>query len=319
MTVDEMERVLDDLGIEYVGSRGDELQGFCPGHLQRTGHEDKNPSWYINSETGANICFSCQFKGSLLFLIAFVKDLRSNDGMFDFDAAKEWLNKGGELSEAFERAVKPKETFEELVYISEASLAAFTIPPAAALAARGLTENAAIKHELLWSSGFSGANWIIPIRDPYTNKLMGWQEKGYSTRFFKNAPTGIKKSNALFGFSQYTGGDMIVVESPLDVVRLESIGITGGVATFGSILSDTQLDLIVKNAERIVFAMDSDEAGFNSSLKLLELTKKMGFEAWFFDYAETDMKDVGGMSKAEVLAGIETAKHSVRYAAWDFV
>jgi DNA primase len=313
MTVDEMERVLDELGIEYVSSRGDEVQGFCPGHLQRTGHEDKNPSWYINSETGAHICFSCQFKGSVSYLVAFVKNLRLDDGMFDLDAAKDWLSKGGELSEAFERAVKPKETFDEIVYVSEATLAAFTEPPDFALKARGLTLEASNKYELLWSN--KQQNWIIPLRD-VSGKLMGWQEKAYSGRYFKNCPTGVKKSTSLFGLAQYSGGDMIVVESPLDVVRLESIGITGGVATYGSMVSDLQVSTIRERADRIVFAMDADEAGLHSSLQLLEKTKELCFEAWFFNYADTDMKDVGGMSKGEVLQGIAEAKHSVRYAAW---
>lgn len=314
MTVDEMERVLDALGIEHVGSRGDEVQAYCPGHLMRTGKEDNNPSWWINSETGAHICFSCQFKGSLLYLVAFVQNFRSEDGMYDLDAAKDWLSQGGELLEAFERAIKPKEVLEDLVYVSEASLAAFVSPPDYALRSRGLTPEAAAKHELLWSN--LKQTWIIPIRDPHTGALMGWQEKGYTGRYFRNYPNGIKKSQALYGLDKYQGGDMVVVESPLDVIRLESIGITGGVSTFGSLVSDTQVNLIVQNADRIIFAMDSDEAGQHSSLQLLELTKKLNFEAWFFDYSETDMKDIGAMSRDEVLLGLETAKHSVRYLLW---
>ena len=112
MNVDEMENLLDDLGIEYVGSRGEEVQGFCPGHLARTGKEDRNPSWFINSETGAHICFSCQFNGSLPYLVAFTQNLRMEDGMYDLDAAKDWVQRGGELLDAFERATKPKEIFE---------------------------------------------------------------------------------------------------------------------------------------------------------------------------------------------------------------
>jgi hypothetical protein len=236
------------------------------------------------------------------------------DGMYDLDAAKDWVQRGGELLDAFERATKPKEIFEELVYISEASLAAFVDPPDWAIRSRGLTRNAVKKYQLLWSE--LKQTWIIPIRDPETGSLMGWQEKGYTGRYFRNYPNGIKKSNALFGLGQYSGGDMIVVESPLDVIRLDAIGIPGGVSTFGSIVSDKQLNLIIKNSDRIVFAMDADEAGLHSSLQLLEMTKRFNFEAWFFDYSDTDMKDVGGMGKSEVLNGIESAKHSVRYALW---
>ena len=305
MTVEEMEDTLDKLGVEHVGSRGDEVQGFCPAHEERTGHKDRNPSWYINSDTGAHICFSCQYRGNIVSLVASIKNL-------DYEDAKMWINSDSDLMDAFKKATdKPKEVFEEIQYISEASLAAFVEPPEYALKSRGLSASSAKRYELLWDARKN--NWIIPQRHLQTNELMGWQEKGYSTRFFKNYPTGIKKSLSLYGYAQYCGGDMIVVESPLDVVRLDSIGIFGGVAIYGSVVSDLQLKYI-RMADRIVFAMDSDEAGRMSSSRLCELTRSLNFEAWFFDYSGTDMKDVGGMSKAEVMQGLESAKHSLPYA-----
>ena len=310
MTVEEMELVLDRLGVEYVGSRGEEIQGFCPGHEVRTGHKDRNPSWYINSETGAHICFSCQFKGSILSLVVY---LGAAD---DFDKAKEWLSVGGELSEAFERAVrKPKEIFQPLVYISEASLAAFVSPPVSVLRTRGLSESAAAKHGILWDSKRS--NWIIPVRNPQSKALMGWQEKSSVGRYFRNQPEGIKKSMSLFGFDKYESGDMILVESPLDVVRLESLGITGGVASFGTAVSDEQIQLLLSVRDgRLVIAMDSDEPGMLAASNVLTKVLEKKHDAWFFNYDGSDAKDVGAMSKAEVLAGLDNAVHSVRYSTW---
>jgi hypothetical protein len=305
VTVDEMERVLEDLGIEHAGSTGNEVRGYCPMHEQRTGKKDRNPSWFINADSGAFICFSCEYRGNVVTLTA---DLRGTS----YDDAKDWLNTGGDLMEAFERAIsKPKEVFEELVYISEASLAGFTDPPIEALQARGLTLEAVQQYGLKWEP--QSESWIIPIRDPENNKLQGWQIKSFNGRHFRNYPVGVKKSNGLFGFNQYTGGDMIVVESPLDVVRLASIGISGGIAVYGALISDIQLKYI-RSADRLILALDADEAGQTSSLKLVQMTKTHNFEAWFFDYSGTSMKDIGGMSKAEVLAGLESARHSIRYA-----
>ena len=139
---------------------------------------------------------------------------------------------------------------------------------------------------------------------------MGWQEKGFTNRFFKNFPTGIVKSDALFGFKQLDGERVIVVESPLDVVRLDSVGITGGVAVFGAIISNQQVKLI-KSAKQIFMAMDNDEAGKKSSVQMLKLAKEKGFEVWFFNYDGIDVKDVGAMSKSEILQGLETARHSL--------
>jgi DNA primase len=184
----------------------------------------------------------------------------------------------------------------------------FTDPPAEALAARGFKLESAREHEVLWDPKHN--NWITPIRNPFTNKLMGWQEKGYVKRYFKNYPTGVEKSKALFGFRRYDGGRLIVVESPLDVVRLSSVGVSGGVATFGSLVSKEQVSLI-RSADQIVFAFDNDDAGRLAAQKMLDLTVSLSFEAWFFNYSATTMKDVGGMSKAEILTGLETAKHSL--------
>lgn len=302
MTIEEMEDTLERLGIEVVSTRGSEIQGYCPAHVERTGHEDRNPSWWINSDTGAHICFSCHFKGGLLSLVSYIQK-------WDFDKSKEWLEDGTtNLSAALQKAVKPKKVFEELTYITESMLSAFGTPPEEALKARGLAASAAADYEVLWDNRHS--NWITVIRDPYTHKLLGWQEKGHKSRFFRNQPTGVQKSNSLFGFKQYTGGDMIVVESPLDVVRLASVGIKGGVSTYGSIVSMQQFN-VIRGADRVIFAMDNDTSGRESSVNLLILCQEYGKEAWFFNYEQTDMKDVGGMSKAEIQYGLEKARHMV--------
>jgi hypothetical protein len=187
-------------------------------------------------------------------------------------------------------------------------LSAFTVPPEEALQARGLTLEAAQQYRLLWDR--HQKNWIIPIRDSNTGKLLGWQEKGYDRRYFRNYPVGVQKSHSVFGYEQYGSGDMIVVESPLDVVRLSSLGITGGVAVYGALVSTNQFELI-RGADRIIFAMDNDEAGKSSTFKLFNLCKQMEKEAWFFNYGDSDVKDIGGMSLDEVRYGLDKAKHII--------
>lgn len=311
MTIEEMETVLTRLGMDVISVAGSEIRSFCPGHKEIKGKEDSNPSWYINADTGAHICFSCGYKGSLLGLIAYVMGFKDAQGNLDYSDAKDWFylenaDLSTMLAKAEKKSEKQDEIFKEVTEISDARLAVFTDPPADALAARGFTLKAAQKYQVLWDPKHN--NWITPIRNPFTNELMGWQEKGYERRFFRNYPTGIEKSKALFGFAQYSSGSIIVVESPLDVVRLESVGVSGGVATFGVVVSKEQLSLI-RGADRIVFAFDNDEAGRSTSKKMLELTKELQFDAWFFNYSHTDMKDVGGMSKSEIIQGLDSARH----------
>ena len=122
MTVEEMESVLQGLGIEVVGSRGWEVQGMCPGHKERTGHEDRNPSWYINAESGAHICFSCGFKGNLNSLIAYL-----GGAPIDADFVSE--TSASRLVKRLLNIVNPKPApKEEKIPVTESMLSAFVTP-----------------------------------------------------------------------------------------------------------------------------------------------------------------------------------------------
>lgn len=300
MTVEEMEDFLHGLGIETYGARGSEVKALCPGHLDRTGKLDRNPSWSINADTGAHNCFSCGFRGGLQYLVSYVNGI-------PMEAAEEWVQTTtSDLAKRLERALAPKQVVEKPeVDITEANLAAYSTPPADMLLGRGITTTAATHYGILYDA--RRECWIIPIRDAF-GKLLGWQEKSSTGRYFRNYPTGIQKSKSLFGYDKYEGGTMVVVESPLDVARLASVGVFGGVATYGTAISKEQLNLI-KGADRVVMAMDNDEAGKATSLNLVNKARDLWMEFWLFDYSHVDVKDIGAMSKNEILQGLDRAKH----------
>lgn len=104
---------------------------------------------------------------------------------------------------------------------------------------------------------------------------------------------------------------MIVVESPLDVARMTSVKIFGGVSTYGTQVSINQFNAM-RGAPKLIIAMDNDDAGRKASENLYHLCKEHGKEAWFFDYSHTDVKDIGAMSKVEIESGIENARHIAR-------
>lgn len=300
----DVSKVLDRLGLEY-DHRGYEYFGRCPGHIKAVGREDQNPSWSINEETGAHHCFSCGYKGSLITLVADLLEFE------DLDSARKWIRTNASVdleTLSTELAGLKDKTYylPKPVPMSEARLAVFSDPPDWAMKERGLTVEACQHHGVRWLS--TESSWITPIRNPVDFKLMGWQEKGQVHRHFRNRPTGLKKSSTLFGLEKFSDGQMVIVESPLDAVRLTSLGIPGGIATCGAIVSEEQIKLM-RVADKIIVAMDNDDAGRKSSSLFLTQVRKLGMECWFFDYSRTSAKDIGDMSPREIESGLLNARH----------
>lgn len=293
--------------LEIFGNeRNNEVVSTCPMHFERTGKYDNNPSWSINQDSGVHHCFSCGYKGTLFGLISDVLSLSPEE-------AKRWLRQYTqidveltakrleELKEAYVSPIKP-------VPMSEARLAVYDEPPTWALEARQITAKACSDYDVKWDNAHNA--WVLPIRTP-EGILLGWQEKGEGSRYFKNRPAGIEKSSSLFGYQQLLSHDtMLVVESPLDVVKMASWGYYIGVAIYGALISDAQLDML-RSAKALIFAFDNpavDAAGLKASKDIIRRARKAGIEYYMYNYG-TDAKDIGDMTQEQFEDGLVTAKH----------
>lgn len=303
--------LLERLGIEPTGQTGDEIQAHCPGHEERTGKADDHPSWSINAETGAHLCFSCQYRGGLATLVAtvngygwddaeaYLRDLQSHEAR-----AEDVLRM---MQQVRERPAHEPET----VWVQpESALALFVSPPSWALRARRLTGDAAEEYGVLWDHRRD--LWITPLRERYTGRLLGWQEKGQTKRFFNNRPKGMQKSKTLFGWHAAIESDTaVVVESPLDAVRLASAGVPGAMAFCGAKVSDEQYELL-RHFRKIVVAFDNpkvDAAGRQAAHAMRKEAKARGLPVHFFAYGDTETKDVGDMTDKRVWWGLDNAVH----------
>lgn len=302
----DVERVLLSLDLPLYAQRGIEVNGLCPMHKKRTGKEDHNPSWWINSETGAHICFSCGYKGNLYTLVSDVKGV-------DYHDARDYVNNKADMPiDALMRRIKELPQYIQAedtpIAMSEARLAVYTDPPDIELRKRFLTRDAVKIHGVLWDT--KNGSWILPIRDPDNGALLGWQEKGANGRFFKNQPIGVKKSKTVFGVQLMSHTrDLIVVESPLDTVRLTGLG-HNSISTFGAILSEDQAK-IMRNSLKLIAAFDNDKAGHTANEQIRGLARKYGMDLYYFNYKGIDVKDVGDMTEAEIERGIKTAKTAI--------
>lgn len=302
--------ILDELGIEIIRDTGNEINALCPGHKMKKGREDSNPSWYINSESGAHICFSCGFKGNLTYLVAFMKDMTTESGFFDFDAAKMWLDRyvGFSLESALTNLNEDMRIVpHKAPYLKESSMALFVPLPEDVLKARKISAESAHFYGVRWDP--SRDIIVCPLRDRTTSNLIGWQEKTFPKKGFKWYPSGVQLNRHMFGSDRYTGGPMILVESPLDCLRLFTAGVHTGVATCGSEITTGHVEAL-RHADSVVVAMDNDQAGKKASISVLEQAIAKRFDVSFFNYT-TDHKDVGEMDNDSIHTGIATARHSI--------
>ena len=313
------EQILESLGVDYTVANN-EACSLCPMHEKRTGRADSNPSWFINLESGMHICFSCGYKGNLTQLVCDVKEfyLKSWGDLveYDYPAARAWMATAAELDpERLSEILRNLPTYMQPqpkpLEMSDARLAVFVDPPEEELAKRHLTAESAKLYSVLWDKAKKA--WILPVREPHFNKLLGWQEKGTVERTFMNRPAGLPKSKTLFGIENQREDVVIVVESPLDCARIASAGIQGAVAICGSSTSDEQIKLL-RYSDKVIVAFDNpnvDKAGKKACDEMRKLGSKYGMNIYYFNYGDTNKKDPGDLTDEEIRWGVENAKSSI--------
>jgi hypothetical protein len=123
---------LADLGISVIrtvpGVTGDEHLIRCPLHRVRAGKPDRRPSCWVNSITGAFLCFSCGYSG------AFVELAADALGVERVQAAR-WVLRAGTRRRRDEHPAR----VEAPQALTDAALALCVPPPPEALAERRLT------------------------------------------------------------------------------------------------------------------------------------------------------------------------------------
>lgn len=301
-----MESALAALGIELGRGDEEEVHGLCPKHLERTGKEDRHPSWSVNRRTGLHGCWSCGYSGNFQGLVM--------DMLFPNDAwsAARWIRQFGvNLEAAVERLYIGQPGEEDEPDLDLAGRFAMHVdPPEWALKRRNLTAEACAHYGVRWDDRRD--RWIIPIRRP-GGELVGWQKKAEKGRYFRNFPMKTPKGETLFGFDQFPAeGAAVLLESPLDVVRLYSAGIEGGLSTYGSSYTDAQMRLLADVAREVVLAFDDDAGGYQATYLFLRGDPKKKRPAWaprfhvdLLNYQGIDAKDIGDMTDEEIRRAIE--------------
>lgn len=297
---------VEELGVEIYRIGVEEAHGHCPAHEEFTGKRDRHPSWSVNLESGEHNCFACEFGGGFVGLAQYML------GCSRLEAVT-WIRARGAI-EYVKRKLTKQAKPEIKPALSEAALALFTDPPLSECSKRLLNLTAVQEMGVLWDP--AKQMWITPIRDPDKYTLLGWQEK--NAKYFRNRPRDVLKSRTLFGIHLFDGPTAILVESPLDAVRLKSVGISGGLASFGAGVSAAQMSLIIDYADDLILALDNpaiDRDGGAMTLKLLaEYSGRIPMRV--LRYPNTEVKDPGDMSADQLHTAVRSAMPALAARAY---
>jgi DNA primase len=300
-----------ELGVEDMRENGDEISGRCPMHYARLGKIDRHSSWSVNANTAMFNCFSCGYKGAFALL---VRDMLG----ITWEEAESWIRSRGSIERARTLLYGPEETVTKPEVIdtskryTEAHLALFDEPPQWACDERDLYPDAVHDLGILWDTKTD--RWILPVRDPETFRLWGWQEKGPG--FFRNRPRNMTKSHTLFGIDAFDASNVVLVESPLDVVKInQALDVNAGLASMGASVSDEQIALILERTDRLIIALDNpslDATGARSAADLQRRAAGRGLTVRFLDYdVAPDCKDPGDMSDDEINRAVDQAYSTI--------
>lgn len=284
--------VLQIAGVELTRVTEREITGRCPVHVRTVGREDKSPSWSMNSSSGLWICFSCGARGTLSALL---REMSGDDSI----SAQQFLINAG-----MQRLTASSDGVEDIpVLVDRDAFFQFERVSNRRCEGRNLHPEIVHRFGVRWNP--RNKSWAIPIISPL-GQLQGWQEK--KPGWVRNFPVGVKKGQTLFGVERVRSSTIILVESPLDVVRFAGVfDKPNAVASFGATVSSEQIRLLTHVADRVVVAMDNDEAGAAASKYIYKAmdTPRRGVRWW--NYNGCSAKDIGEMTDDEIERGLATA------------
>jgi hypothetical protein len=277
----------DVVGAQNIHPDGDEIRHSCPLPFGMHPNGDQNPSASFNKRKLVFNCFACGGMGVVEF-VQTVHDCSEDDairliqrfatpGEIEgvYDPASVIADIRARFAE--EEWVKPQiPTFSERIVNRWKCYSAY-------LDERGVTRE--VQKEMrtgvdLGNKDKVGSVWLeqprVVIPHFWKGQLVGWSKrKILASQFdpkYKHSP-GFPKSLTLYGLDQTdTDEPLVVVESPLSVLRMKSEGFTNCVATFGAAVKEDQAREL-RAFDRVTIAFDGDSAGAQGAAKLTEMIK----------------------------------------------
>ena len=308
--------VIKSLGLDIVGETGNDFLCFCPFHSNR-----HTSSFSVSREKGAFICFnpSCGETGTLNDLVR--KVLHKNE----FEALRYIASKEAESVENFDEVLQ--ELFEDkpdFVEFSQDILDQLyknlgSNPHAQEyFKGRGINHDSMIYFMLGYSSNLGMVT--VPVHSP-DGLPVGIVGRSISEKKFKNS-NNLPRSKTMFNIhrAKKVGGQVIVVESTFDAIRVHQAGFPNVVASLGGHLSHDNLNLLNRYFNRIIIMTDADQAGRELGMTIANKLRNKDILWASYSYGKIyphNAKDAGDMTDEEIATCIKNAVSDIEYRTWN--
>ncbi len=183
---------------------------------------------------------------------------------------------------------------------------------------RGINEESMKYFKLGYSSNMGMV--IVPVHSP-DGMPVGLVGRSISEKKFKNS-TNLPRSKTMFNIhrAKRIGGQVIIVESTFDAIRVHQAGFPNVVATLGGHISHDNISLLNRYFNRIILMTDSDQAGRELGMTIASRMRNKDILWASHSYGKiypNNAKDAGDMTDEEISACIKNAVSDIEYRTWN--
>ena len=256
----------------------------------------------MNKTTFLHNCFACGYRGTLTGLYIDLTGSAPEDLELE-------LKHQGMMRQWSETRAKPEVVLDNVL----PRLSEFTLLNVLRDLPRRFLERRRLRREAVDAYGVRYSadtkQVVMPIRSP-DGDLMGAQYRQVGSVL--TLPKSIAKSTTLFGYSLVSSHDQaVLVESPLDAVRLFGLGIPA-TASLGAWVSKEQSRLLALAFSVVYLALDDDKAGHQGAEILAPLLRRQGCAV--VPWAYQGLRDEDGRQAKDVG---DAADDDMLWASWE--
>jgi DNA primase len=286
-TSEQVKRSIVGSGISIENEVDSDYIIFCPYH-----NNYRTPAGEVSKNSGMFFCFSCHESRTLVEFVMYITKKTYFESVRFIDSMKVEES----ITNLIDNILVEKVEFKSFDKNTISKLHQQALDSKRALEyyeGRNISIDSVNKFILGYSEKQDMVT--IPLLDPSGTIFLGFIARSVEGKEFKNTP-GLPKSKSLFNLHRAKKYDTVyVVESSFDAIRLDQNG-AAAIATLGSNIPNTQIELLKKYFNNIIVIGDNDEAGRSMQQRIFD---KVGKRATLISIPER-FKDVGDMKDSDI-------------------